>query len=468
MSNQLSPFSDALLKAWLQALPDSRANDEVPACSKKDASVLISQSQLLRFTLGTGTSLLSTFILPICAEATKHELLFVTCFWASSPSLHSMRSLLISLSERGRSLGRRIRVRIGFCSFSLRQKLTQTNSMDGKIWPPSSWHQLGLASQEDMPGVDLQIKSVFVKPISFMHSKFIIVDRKRAWMPSCNVSWEDWFEGCVEVRGDVVKNVVDFYEEAWGKGGGPLPPIPREESLASTVSTESPSKSLLADLSLPTSGPITTVLLPSSHHSKARFRPWPLAPHPPPPTPLNTFLLQALSSAKSSIFIQSPNFTCCAVINSIFSTLERGVEATLITSRKQQLLEQFLSSGTITPFEMWKFRRRWKKLVRGYERMKERDPESLPRKPGVLKVGWFTPLAEKSGEEEEEVREPVKSHLKLTIVDDEVVVLGSGNMDRASWYTSQELGITFLDHEMASSVKGTVLEALEKRVEYQR
>ena len=45
--------------------------------------------------------------------------------------------------------------------------------------------------------------------------------------------------------------------------------------------------------------------------------------------------------------------------------------------------------------------------------------------------------------------EPVKSHFKCVIMDEEITILGSGNMDRASWYTSQELGIAFVSREVA-------------------
>lgn len=62
--------------------------------------------------------------------------------------------------------------------------------------------------------------------------------------------------------------------------------------------------------------------------------------------------------------------------------------------------------------------------------------------------------------------EPVKCHLKMTVVDDEIMVLGSGNMDRASWFTSQELGVALLSGEKVGSVKDCVVSGLEERVEW--
>ena len=51
---------------------------------------------------------------------------------------------------------------------------------------------------------------------------------------------------------------------------------------------------------------------------------------------------------------------------------------------------------------------------------------------------------------------PRELHLKCLIVDDASVVLGSGNMDRASWYTSQELGVVFESRELACRVRELV------------
>ena len=56
--------------------------------------------------------------------------------------------------------------------------------------------------------------------------------------------------------------------------------------------------------------------------------------------------------------------------------------------------------------------------------------EGQARKAGTLSVGYFLPNSIYR-----------RSHIKCTVVDEEVIVLGSGNMDRASWYTSQELGV---------------------------
>lgn len=81
---------------------------------------------------------------------------------------------------------------------------------------------------------------------------------------------------------------------------------------------------------------------------------------------------------------------------------------------------------------------------------------------GSLRVSYYEP---RSGAEAKTGgdAEPVQSHLKLTVVDEEAIVFGSGNMDRASWYTSQELGVAFYSHELVTQVMQSLQSALEGR-----
>lgn len=84
---------------------------------------------------------------------------------------------------------------------------------------------------------------------------------------------------------------------------------------------------------------------------------------------------------------------------------------------------------------------------------------------GSLKVAYFIGDDEDKGQERGSHGGLRKSHVKCTVVDGDgdggVVVLGSGNMDRASWFTSQELGVAIED----AAVVKDVWEQLEKRLE---
>ena len=314
----------------------------------------------------------------------------------------------------------KLRVRLCFSSCSLIQKLSHTSSPAGHIYPPSKWQSLGLPHPDDLTGLDLQVKSLFFLPFSVMHPKFVIIDRQRALFPSCNLSYESWLECCLPVSGPVVTTLVDFWHNVWAMSDFPPLPITASEEVSFTPSPPEASPSC------------TTVLLASPHHRSPHFRPFSTAASPPF-TPLNTYLLHLFATASKSIRLMTPNLTSQPVIDGLISALERGVDVEVITNRRMMILEQLLTSGTITEYCLWKFRRRYRQIAQSRCRRGSATAqmEAGPaHEVGTLSVGYFVPSSMYR-----------RSHIKCTIVDEEVIVLGSGNMDRASWYTSQELGI---------------------------
>lgn len=302
----------------------------------------------------------------------------------------------------------------------------------------------------------MQVKSIFLLPFSVMHPKFIIVDRKVAVLPSCNVSWEDWFEGAVTLSGGVVTCFVEFWKQFWAQqeDRNGLPYISRDAGHADAFKRISQPQQQQGHLPLHTSldsREVTTIFLPSPHHRNPDFRfPWQEFSEPPP-TPLNTFFLRSLASAEREIYIQTPNLTAAPVLTAILATLQRGIDVHIITSEKLMILEQLVTAGTTTAACIGKLVSRYHALC-----SVPTDLEAGRSKVGRLRIEYFVPG---SGH-----KEPKQSHLKCTIVDEELVILGSGNLDRASWYTSQELGVAFLDKMFANKLRGELSKVLEGRV----
>lgn len=447
-----------------------------PSCP----STLLTTCSVHSFGLGNGSSIYQDTLLPALSSA-SYEILFVTCFWAPSTSLTELSSTLRALSTaataRSSDGGRKLRVRLCFSSRSPLQMLFHTSSPGGYIYPPSKWtSKLGLPSPDELQGLDLQVKSIFMRPFSVMHPKYIIIDRRRALLPSCNLSWESWLEGCIVFDGPVVGKLVEFWRSFWGRND--LPTLPAHMPATTTdlrLRTEgSPPDSGLYESSatLPLHIPLSpgsdyqALLLPSSYHCNPRFRPFPLSASTPPPTPLNTLLIHIFSTARSSIFITTPNFTSPPVLSLLLSALERGVDVEIVTNRRMMLLEQLLTAGTITEICLWRLIRAYQKVMRSRQNATGRNGSTLEEgrgRTGALRIGYYHPLP--TFATEYGVTEPVKLHLKCTIVDGEVVVLGSGNMDRASWYTSQELGVAVYDGGFTEMVSRSVQETLKGRVE---
>jgi phosphatidylserine/phosphatidylglycerophosphate/cardiolipin synthase-like enzyme len=454
------PEYHPLVKAFLSTSAETKTlteqNNDQPQYWTSDPNSLLTTSNIHAINLGTGNRILAS-LLPALENA-ESEVIFVTCYWAASETLNRICDSLRKLSAKAVAQGRRIRVRICFSSSGLLQKLFHTQSAMGKVYEPGEWSKaLGLPGPDELKGLDLQVKSVFLLPISIIHPKFVIVDRKRAFLPSCNVSWEEWFEGCLELSGPVVGQFLRFWEEFWADDQDRM-----ISTTASTVSHENTDMKpqdltgLLHHHNFAPAPSVQTLFLPSPHHRNPRISlPWQSAA-PAPSTPLNIFLLQAFDSARSYIYIQTPNLTSQPAITAMLEALKRGVDVTVVTSERLQLLEQIITAGATSP-------RCVSKLIAQHEALansRSADIEDAAAlRLGKLKVSYYKP---RDGQEASH-DEPVQSHFKLTIVDGEVAVFGSGNMDRPSWYTSQELGVAFFDRAFVAKVEEGVEEALGER-----
>ncbi|KAH6846945.1 hypothetical protein B0I37DRAFT_373926 [Chaetomium sp. MPI-CAGE-AT-0009] len=470
--------SHSFVHEFIQRLESSSSglhpsNRDIPSYDFHDASernLVVTNSQPQNFQLGTGASIFTNHLLPAITSA-RHEVILVTCFWAPSKTLTALcdaltkhaahRQLLIEGAQAQGSIAiPPLRIRICLSSRSLFQKLLHTQSRNGYVYPPSSWQKkLGLPEPGLLEAgeIDLQVKSLFFLPFSVMHPKFVIIDRQRALVPSCNVSWEPWLEGCVEMTGDAVRALFAFYSRTWGEAQD-VPPISGDTG-------ETTFDSHAANLTL----------IPSTAHYRTEFQsqgPVPTLLAHTPRAPLNMALLQLFEQAQRSIYVQTPNITCGAVINALLGALARGIDVTVVTNRNMMVLEQLVTAGTTTAWSIRSFIRRFHQLkgasipVRHGEGATGNHDLEAGRRVGHLRISYFKPKSQATPTPAPaEAEEPVHSHLKLTVVDLEYTVLGSGNLDRASFFTSQELGLMFYGAEFCAGVKAGVDCVLEGRLD---
>lgn len=123
------------------------------------------------------------------------------------------------------------------------------------------------------------------------------------------------------------------------------------------------------------------------------------------------------------------------------------------------IIEQLATAGRLTECALRKLYRNWTREVS--RNRHQDDAEAAFPRIGKLEIFYFEAHVDAAGAG---VDAFVRTHLKLTVVDEEIVVLGSGNMDRASWYTSQELGVAFFSRELANEVLDSVNRSLEGRL----
>jgi hypothetical protein len=118
-----------VLQPWLSDLKAGYNHNitSTPNYFLHSPSSLITTSNLHSLFLGTGESIY-TSLLPVL-ESANEELILVTCFWASSASAKLVNEVLVKLSEKGKRIGRRIRVRICFSSSGVVQKLLHPQNL---------------------------------------------------------------------------------------------------------------------------------------------------------------------------------------------------------------------------------------------------------------------------------------------------------------------------------------------------
>lgn len=469
-------FPPSFVGPWterLRAHSHQRADDWPSYYCASNPESLITTGIPRALYVGTGVSIFTRALLPAILNA-KHSVHFVTCYWAPSPSLDSFRETLEKLAEARLETpdAPPLKITIGFSSRGLLQKLLHTSSPDGYVYPPSRWAKLGLPDESVLKnaGIDMTVKSLFFTPFSVMHPKYLIVDGAKAWVPSCNVSWERWFEGCVEVEGEIVRQMLAFHDSVWGSQGIDPSPFGVRNSSPSTLQVVAQSKraslhsgglglSATQSLKFSTTSPVPAIFLPSPHHRNPRFSFFPfLSQSDPPMTPLNAALLTLFENAQRNISVVTPNVTSWPALEALLQALAKGIDVEIRTSRSMMVMEQLVTAGTTTSWSLDRFIKKYKALVNS--KPNANDPEAPALGVGRLDILYYKPLQSRGAEEDE----PVLSHFKMTMVDDEYLVLGSGNLDRASWWTSQEIGLLFHvpDFEGRHLWEGV----LERRTEY--
>ena len=354
------------------------------------------------FRIGNGldiTNLACHYILQ--ARTSVH---IATCFWAKSASLDALSSALEELSRRACDRGRIVSCKIVVSSISLLQKLV---GAEHEMYNGNRLQDLGLPLGKDLAGLDIQVDRCFKRPVGVYHGKFTVVDDNLLILCSSNVSWENWLELGSVYSGPIVQSFLSYFnvisQQDEGKSLLSLQPasyyVPDPEITQINLSTR------IAFLPrLP-----SRILFPFCHNAQA-----------PAPVAFSSIV----QNAKSSLFIVTPNLTAPLLLEDLKAALRRGVDIDVHIPRRMMVLEQILTLGFISEFKIF-WLRRWAKQ----------------QQQGSLNIHWF----------QHSVYD--KSHVKLMVADDQVVVMGSSNLDRASESTSGEVNVAFTHRSTAMQIR---------------
>ncbi|KAK6530742.1 hypothetical protein TWF281_007581 [Arthrobotrys megalospora] len=469
---------------------------------------LLSSSYIEDYTVGTGESLTNLQCTKLL-EA-ENEVIIVTGFLnptcASVKTLNRTIEILATrqtLKNVRRGTDSVLKIHICFSSSGFLQKVLHTRNPKGRVWKEKEWKKLGLGDPKYLKGkVELTVKSIFVRPVGLLHGKYMIVDRRILVVPSCNLSWEEWLEGATtylrypdDSPDCVVKKFVEYWESVWMHGEEPGPD--KFEGVVErfpAVMLNEGGGSIVLDRPRGTNverrgweGFVPTVFLP--HPESGSFPPvWPLGEVEAIwkilrglmnvifekggrdddylGNPQNAFWMAAIEGAEKSVYVHTPNVTAKPLIDALLRAVKRGVTVEIVTSMGMMKWEQLVTAGTTTEKSL-------KKMVMEMEKWKTGLDEEEAVTTGGLWIYRYNPT--KRPQLPPFVKQPGdnhkltwydKSHVKCLIVDEEVAVLGSGNFDRASWATSQEVNVgLFLDRTRARTIRQALVNALAGRLE---
>ncbi|KAJ6257328.1 hypothetical protein Dda_8217 [Drechslerella dactyloides] len=481
-------------------------NIDDPASCIHPLEDLISQTYVSNYDVGTGETLTNLQ----CSKLLEadHEVIFVTGFLhPKSASLRTLRYTISALATRQRLKNVRrgtdkiLKVHVCFSSSGFLQKILHTRSPKGRVWKPKEWKKLGLADEHHLAGaVDLTVKSLFFRPVGLLHGKYTIVDRRMLIVPSSNLSWEEWLEGATtylswptDVGDNVVKQFVRYWESVWRFGEESGPESYEAVCESFPVRAHEGGGGMIMDMPKGTSvdtmawnGYAPAVFLP--HPYQKSFPPiWPLgeasglwkvvrrlmgvvytkAPENEAAylgNPQNSFIIAAIDGAEESIYLHTPNVTAKPIIDALIRAAKRGVVVEIVTSMEMMKWEQLVTAGTTTEkclgkmlAEVGKFRDAAPEhaITTGGMFVYQYNPTKRPQLPPFVK----------SPEDNHSLTWYDKSHVKCLIADEQVVMLGSGNADRASWVTSQEINVgLFLSKAKARLLRQALVDALAGRL----
>ncbi|KAF8426976.1 hypothetical protein EV426DRAFT_591035 [Tirmania nivea] len=491
----ISPALTSLISQCLSKLASSPRTETLLSLPN-----LLTASSPVSYHVGTGCQVLNYVFDSILAgpTAVEHELLFVTCFWSKSASLEYLSKTLLELNRLHPLSCRdhirsKLRIRICFSSRSAFQKLFHTSSDKGYIYANTAraYQKLGLPSPEKLGNLDIVIKSKFFRPISVLHGKYVIVDRKRLLLPSCNVSWEEWLECMGVFEGGIVDSFLEYYHETWGDTRESLQSPSGSQNNQCTESIWAPKPLPPLSIQFRRDRLSPTIFLTQPHHAVfpplrfvptiiSRFistcLPFRISPSvtPAPPTPQNVFMAALVRQARRSIFIQTPNLTCPDLLEVLYERLTRhgeSIDIEIITCTKMMLLEQVVTTGLGGPSprkDGAERKRRWGATTESCVKELFRRVNVTINESSTLRIYYYTSLpvilassayggdVKSRFTAQEEMEMAKQSHVKAMIVDEEVTVIGSANGDRASWFTSGEVNVMVLDEDFARGVKDSL------------
>jgi phosphatidylserine/phosphatidylglycerophosphate/cardiolipin synthase-like enzyme len=148
------------------------------------------------------------------------EILLATNYWEPSLSSGTIADALRRLSKRVEARGgAKVVVKVMYDRGNLRQAVKRRITVN-----PVYWSRLGLPSEDEIPGVALEVVNYHRPLLGTFHAKYLLVDRRVALLNSNNIQDRPNIEMMVQLEGPIVASIYDMALFSWSNAM--KPPLP--------------------------------------------------------------------------------------------------------------------------------------------------------------------------------------------------------------------------------------------------
>jgi hypothetical protein len=149
------------------------------------------------------------------------EIFLATNYWESSLSCSIVADSLRQLSKRVETRGgARVVVKVMYDRGNLMQALKNRILVD-----PVYWNRIGLPSDDEIPGISLEVINYHRPLLGTFHAKYLLVDRRVACLNSNNVQDRPNIEMMIHLEGAIVESIYDMALLSWSNAMNPPLPL---------------------------------------------------------------------------------------------------------------------------------------------------------------------------------------------------------------------------------------------------
>ncbi|KAI0317533.1 hypothetical protein OF83DRAFT_1171920 [Amylostereum chailletii] len=152
----------------------------------------------------------------------QHEVFLATNYWQPSHSATIVSDSLRELSKRAKSRDPNTKVVVKFMYDRGNMHQVIKNHTPVK---PSEWSKVELPTEDELPGVSLEVVNYHRPALGTFHAKYLVVDRRVACLNSNNIQDRPNVEMMVHFEGPIVDSFYDMALLSWSNALNPPLPL---------------------------------------------------------------------------------------------------------------------------------------------------------------------------------------------------------------------------------------------------